>query len=447
MINALKRPINRTGKLWGGVALALLCLSVGGHTATGQAANEPSLRVSPGTLAPGEKFTIAGFGFKAGEAILFYWGKGLLSGTVGTNRSGAFSGAYQYTPTKTAPGTHYIKATGVSSHLSASVAVNVPAPTAAITPLAAAPRQQLTLSGSGFGAYETVSILWDAATTLGTTKANSHGVVSGHIYVPANAPGGSHVVLIKGAKTGINLTVALAVTALAPTQTPIVVPATPKPLATVAPSGPPIGAGVYHFSGSLVPTLGAQVSHVDGILTLQVGPDGNLAGSALRLNTGGVVPMGGSGAHGLVLSFTALGLSLSGQSSAVAYNRLSGLFSAPNGGTNGFWVATRIAPAQQGVRYTFSGKVDSGPDAGTTYDGALELYGDTYGGLLGYLTLRDGTLLRVDGQSVNGNVNMLVVVRAGTPLFASGTMMLGGNLRGTIAGPLAGDQGSWTASK
>ncbi len=224
-------------------------------------------------------------------------------------------------------------------------------------------------------------------------------------------------------------------------------PATPKPLATVAPSGPPIGASVYHFSGSLVPSLSAQVSHVDGILTLQVGPDGNLAGSALRLNTGGAVPVGGSGAHGLVLSFTALGLSLSGQSSAVAYNRLSGLFNAPNGGTNGFWVATRIAAAQQGVRYTFSGKVDSGPDVGTTYDGALELYGDTCGGLLGYLTLRDGTLLRVDGQSVNGNVNMLVVVRAGTPLFASGTMMLGGNLRGTIAGPLAGDQGSWTATR
>lgn len=99
---------------------------------------------------------------------------------------------------------HYIKATGVSSHLSASVAVNVPAPTFAITPLAAAPRQQLTLSGSGLGAYETVSILWDAATTLGTTKANSHGVVSGHIYVPANAPGGSPVALIKGTKTGIN---------------------------------------------------------------------------------------------------------------------------------------------------------------------------------------------------------------------------------------------------
>jgi len=55
-------------------------------------------------------------------------------------------------------------------------------------------------------------------------------------------------------------------------------------------------------------------------------------------------------------------------------------------------------------------------------------------------------VLRVDGQSVNGNVNMLIVVRAGTPVFASGTIVLGG-VKGTIAGPLAGDQGTWTATK
>jgi len=41
---------------------------------------------------------------------------------------------------------------------------------------------------------------------------------------------------------------------------------------------------------------------------------------------------------------------------------------------------------------------------------------------------------------------MLVVVRPGTPLFALGTTTIGGALRGTIAGPLAGDLGSWTAT-
>jgi len=196
-----------------------------------------------------------------------------------------------------------------------------------------------------------------------------------------------------------------------------------------------------------VASAGAQVSHIDGILTLRVATTGALRGSLLRLNTGEVVPLGGSGAHGLAFTFDVRGLHLSGQSTAVGPNRVSGLFTAPSGGTNGFWVATRVAPAQMGARYSFRSRIGSGPDRGTTYDGSLQLYGDTFGGLLGFLTLRDGTVLRVDGQSVNGNVNMLIVVRAGTPVFASGTMVLGGGVKGTIAGPLAGDQGTWTATK
>jgi hypothetical protein len=42
---------------------------------------------------------------------------------------------------------------------------------------------------------------------------------------------------------------------------------------------------------------------------------------------------------------------------------------------------------------------------------------------------------------------MLVVVRAGTPFIASGTTVLGGNLRGSLTGPLGGDQGTWTATR
>ena len=243
-------------------------------------------------------------------------------------------------------------------------------------------------------------------------------------------------------------------TAGAPTMTPVAPTKTTSPATTTTtpvtiptPSGAPISSNVYHFSGSLVPSAGAQVSHVDGILTLRVAANGTLSGSLLRLNTGGTIPIGGSGAHGLVLSFDVLGLHLRGQSTAVGPNRISGLFMTPSGGTNGFWVATRVAQGQMGTRYRFSSRINRGPDRGTTYDGSLQLYGDTYGGLLGFLTVRDGALLRVDGQSVNGNINMLVVVRAGTPLFASGTTSLGGAFQGTIAGPLAGDQGTWTATK
>ena len=44
-------------------------------------------------------------------------------------------------------------------------------------------------------------------------------------------------------------------------------------------------------------------------------------------------------------------------------------------------------------------------------------------------------------------MNMLIVVRTGTPMFVSGTTLAGGNLQGSISGPLAGDEGTWTARK
>jgi len=207
-----------------------------------------------------------------------------------------------------------------------------------------------------------------------------------------------------------------------------------------------VPVGVYHFVGSLVASPGAQVSHVQGILSVTVGANGALTASTLRLTSGGTVPVSGLATKGQI-AFDANGMHLNGQTTAVSSNRLSGLFTGPTGGTLGFWVATTIAQGQSGTHYTFTGNIASGPDAGTSYTGALELWGDTYGGLLGWLTLTNATVLNLNGQSVNGNVNMLIVVRTGTPMFTSGTTISGGNLRGTIAGPLAGDQGTWTATK
>lgn len=203
---------------------------------------------------------------------------------------------------------------------------------------------------------------------------------------------------------------------------------------------------LYHFSSSLVPAVGAELMHVDGIMTLMKGNDGNLNGSTLHLTTGPTIAVSGSYTRTLSIAFSANGVDMTGMSTAISPNRISGQF-IKNGGPIGFWVATTVTPDQAGTKYTFTSKVTSGPDRGTTYDGTLQIYGDKFGGLLGFLTLRDGTVLRVDGQDVNGNKNMTVVVREGTPMFISGTTMMDGSLRGTIAGPLAGDEGAWNATK
>jgi hypothetical protein len=189
--------------------------------------------------------------------------------------------------------------------------------------------------------------------------------------------------------------------------------------------------------------VGQQVVHVEGILTVQVAADGSFTGSTLHLTSGVTTTVTGFASQGRFF-FDANGLHLRCQTTAVSINRNSGLFTGFGGNTLGFWVATRVAPSQNGTPRTFTGHILSGPDRGLTYAGTITLWGDTYGGLLGWLQLADGSVLNVNGQSVNGNVNMLIVVRSGTPMFVTGTTVLRGDLRGTIAGPLAGDEGTWT---
>ncbi|GAC1402495.1 MAG: hypothetical protein NVSMB65_19590 [Chloroflexota bacterium] len=202
---------------------------------------------------------------------------------------------------------------------------------------------------------------------------------------------------------------------------------------------------MYHFTSSLVAATGAQVSHIDGILTLTTAANGSLQGSSLRLTTGSTVQVTGNYTRTLEIAMSVNGMDVTGSSTAISGNRISGIFTK-GGGTIGFWVATAIAPNRAGTKFMLAAKITSGPDAGTTYDGTLQLFGDKFGGLVGFLALKDGSVLRVNGQDVNGNVNMVIIVRAGTPLFISGTTVLGGNFRGSTVGPLAGDEGHWTAS-
>jgi len=203
---------------------------------------------------------------------------------------------------------------------------------------------------------------------------------------------------------------------------------------------------LWHFTSSLVPSIGAQVTHIDGILVIPAANTPDLTSSTLHLTTGGTIQVTGSYTRTLSISMDANGMKVTGESTAISGNRISGVFTGANGGTIGFWVATAVTAARAGAKYALSADVTSGPDKGTSYDGTLTLYGDEYGGLVGSLALKDGNVLRVNGQDVNGNVNMLIIVREGTPMFVSGTTTANGSLRGTVAGPLAGDEGTWTAS-
>ena len=422
------------------VLLLVLGISLGVIPARGQAAQIATLMVTPATAVPGETLQLTIASFQPREKVTFTWGSTLLPTSITTDASGSYSGSFEKVPDNTSAGSHHLYARGASSGLTAAFTMTVPSQYATASPLVVAARGAFNVGGTGFGAHEIVSFYWDGTRLLGTTVANSGGSLDGAFtYVPANATPGSHVLKVRGGTTHRSMDIVMAVSPSAAATTSTAT----RPAIT---TGPALPAGTYHFVGSLVASPGAQVSHVEGILTLQVGAGGSLSGSTLRLTSGGTIAITGAGNQGL-LGFNTSGMQFAGRSSAIGSNRLSGLFTGTDGATIGFWVATRIAQGQMGAHFTFTGTIASGPDSGMSYNGTLELWGDTYGGLEGWLTLTNNTVLTVSGQSVNGNVNMLVIVRSGTPLITSGTRDLAGNLHGAIVGPLAGDQGTWTATK
>jgi len=459
---ALKLPHGRhvTRAALAFLIIALSCL-VSGNMGRGQAAS-PAIVVSTTKAVPLQLITINGSGFGAKETVHFYWNGSLLPSDITADGNGNFSKAQMHVPSKTASGYSTLQAAGAASGLRVSRTIQIPPPAVTVTPSNLGSRRSFDITISGFGANEVVGLYWDKKDQILTGTTNDFGGMGrSGVAVPASASVGYHVLRVLGGLSlravDITLNVGAASGNPAPTATKATAPppATSVPPTAVPPAatntpitavGGAMSSGTYHFTGSLVASAGAQVSHVDGILLLKVGPDCSLAGTMLRQSSGAMLPIAGSGAHGLTLAFDADGLHLNGASTAVSANRVSGLFTNGSGGTMGFWVATLITPNQVDTRYAFTASISSGPDAGMAYRGTLELYGDTYGGLVGFLTLDSGSEYRVTGNSVNGNVNMSVVVRAGTPFFATGTEV-GGNLRGSVYGPLSGDQGTWTATR
>ncbi len=210
------------------------------------------------------------------------------------------------------------------------------------------------------------------------------------------------------------------------------------------------GTQTFHFAGTLLPTVGAPLLHLNGILSLQPNPaTGSFNNHATLLLSDGREFTSLSGSlHGktLNLSFTDGKLQIIARGTVVGGNRISGVFIDQSGvQTQGFWAATRATTASL-VHYTYTSQTTAGPDAGHNLSGTLDVLGDTYGGLIGFLHVSGGTVYPVSGQLVNGTVNMQIIVRSGTPFFVVGAAS-GTGYSGDLAGPLAGDQGTWSAQR
>src|SRR4051794_36927467 len=72
-----------------------------------------------------------------------------------------------------------------------------------LSPTSGPPTTKVKMSGTGFGAKETVNITFDA-TKVGSAKTNRNGSFSGKISISASAPPGDHIVQATGQKSHIS---------------------------------------------------------------------------------------------------------------------------------------------------------------------------------------------------------------------------------------------------
>ena len=384
----------------------------------------PALTASASAAVAGSTIALTGTGYAATERVDLTLGS-VAVGSAVSDASGSFHAVSVVAPASLSAGSFTLTGRGATSGRSATVALSVSSGArVTISRTTAIAGGLLTVSGAGFSSGEAIAVRVDG-TTLRSTVTDSHGGYTVDVVLPGGLSTGAHTI------GGFELTTGR----FAQTALTIVAPA-----ARVS--------RTLHFVGSLLPRSGAALLHINGILTLDIEPQtGDFSGHAHLLLDDGRTTLSPTGwllGSDMRLRVSYVGVLLIAQGQAINGNRIAGLFTNDRGTqARGFWAATQATTAAP-VRYSFSGSVATGPTGGVRYQGTLNLLGDAYGGLIGFLRLPRGVVYPVSGQQVNGNLNMQVIVRTGTPFFVVGTANSGG-YSGTLAGPLAGDSGTWSA--
>ncbi len=162
----------------------------------------PSLSISPASGPPGTSVTVTGSGFAAGETgiTITFDGSPVASG-ISANSLGNWSGTF-IVPASSS-GAHSVSAYGpiTLAGFVPSVTFTVPNRILAINPRSGPPGTVVTVTGSGFGTYETgITITFDGSPVASAISANSQGNWSGTFTVPAS-PSGAHSVSAYGSIT------------------------------------------------------------------------------------------------------------------------------------------------------------------------------------------------------------------------------------------------------
>jgi len=249
--------------------------AIRGHTASVPIevqAMRTTLTVTPASVTSGATVTVSGAGFGANEAItLVFDGNAAFATHARATSAGLLASTPFTVPLAAGVGTHYIVASGTARGriVSARVEVQAMHTTLTATPAHATSGSTVTVSGSGFGANEAVTLVFDGNPAFAArTHATSAGILATMPFtIPTVAGVGTHHIMASGVIRGHTASARVEVQAVHTTLS--VTPGSVTSGATVAVSGVGFGANeaiTLVFDGN--PAFAAHVhATANGILT------------------------------------------------------------------------------------------------------------------------------------------------------------------------------------
>ena len=179
---------------------ALGTLTAGTPTISGSAVSGETLTVNPGTWGP------------APVALAYQWFRGstAIDGATRADYTLVSADVGQVV-TATVTGTK----SGFAAQTSTATASGVVVASLTLDDTSVTAGDQVTVSGKGFAAGETVRLeLRSTPVLIGTATAGANGAFTVSVRIPANAEGGAHTVVAIGGTSAITVSAALTVTAL-----------------------------------------------------------------------------------------------------------------------------------------------------------------------------------------------------------------------------------------
>jgi len=198
----------------------------------------------------GEQDEIIGGDFSASESVTLYWEYGLPGqvtlGTTTADSNGSIA-FYFTTPSEPNLSSVPIEVTGNFSKFSATVTV-YPNARISLQPASGPTGTQVTISGGGFGANETVSITFQTISgTVASATTDSTGAFSINYTIPLSLPVKEYIIYAKGASSGVEGSEFFQIT----------------PILTMTPTTGPAGTSITVKGHSFSPSISIQIQWCD----------------------------------------------------------------------------------------------------------------------------------------------------------------------------------------